>query len=406
MDPAQNNPPNGGQASDKPLAPTNMPPVPAPSDDPTLTPEQTDAILEENPSPPDFTESSISPIIVTPPSPSRPRAKIVGTILAVLILVIGIPAGILLVGQSQETRERAEDEETTDQGGGGGESDISGPSQEEIDAADEDPDLYEEWVAEGGNGSPGDFQEHLEAIGKQHADNPERYGFSPQKEEDVQGAADRDPDLYDRWVKEGGSGKVADFEKHVSAIGKRSADNPELYGYTLDKEIEIVDRDQTLYQRWLAEGGARGDREAFKKHLDAIGKQFPSNPERYGFKPEPIAAAGKEEDDGGPSFTAQCLNIKVYDTNWNQLSAIQLPGLKKGDPVRFAVVGGISHGTIDKARFRINDGTWQETAVKNPNNEYYVSYTIPQVTIQIVPPPPLTTKVEAQIHLKETNQWF
>lgn len=403
MDPAQDPNQQPSSVPPKPTTPT-VPPVDNPIT-PSASPEMVTVTEEPLPL---INEETIPPVITTPPSPSRPRAKIVGTILAVLILVIGIPAGILLVGQSQETRERAEEHEgeTT----GGAETDISGPSQEEIDAADINPgEVYEQWVSDGGSGKAEDFKDYLKGIEKPYPDDLERYGYSNETEQKANETTDHDPNLYDQWVRRGGSGKVEDFKTHLSEIRKQSPEIPGFYGYQIDKEREIVDRDPTLYDRWVAERGRKGDREAFKKHLDkiekgGIGKMFPTNPERYGFKPEPIGEATGDEEE--PAFTAQCLNIKVYNTNWNQLSAIQLPDLKKGDSVRFAVVGGNSHGTVDKARFRINDGTWQETANKNPNNEYYFAYTIPQVTIQTVPPPPITTKVEAQIHLKETNQWF
>lgn len=46
---------------------------------------------------------SISP----PPSPSSNKTKLIGTIAAVILLAVAIPAGIFLTGQSQETREKA-----------------------------------------------------------------------------------------------------------------------------------------------------------------------------------------------------------------------------------------------------------------------------------------------------------
>ncbi len=70
-------------------------------------------------------------------------------------------------------------------------------------------------------------------------------------------------------------------------------------------------------------------------------------------------------------------NIKAYDTNWNALSASQLSQLRSGDKVRFATLGQPA-AEFTKARFRINQGSWQETTTKKPNtDEFYLEYAIP-----------------------------
>lgn len=75
-------------------------------------------------------ESIIPPVVVTPPTPNRSRAKIVGSILALLILVVGIPTGVFLVNQQQEIRERAEDHDE-------GETAPVPPADEDEDDEDE-----------------------------------------------------------------------------------------------------------------------------------------------------------------------------------------------------------------------------------------------------------------------------
>lgn len=79
-----------------------------------------------------------------------------------------------------------------------------------------------------------------------------------------------------------------------------------------------------------------------------------------------------------PAVTAQCREIKAYDTSWNLLDAAKLSQLKTGNIVRFAVLGQTNTGTISKARFRVNTGTWQETTTKKPGTEeFYTEYTLP-----------------------------
>lgn len=78
-----------------------------------------------------------------------------------------------------------------------------------------------------------------------------------------------------------------------------------------------------------------------------------------------------------PGQTPQCLNIKAYDTNWNQLTAAQLSSLKAGDRVRFTV-SGTPANKIDKAKFKINGNQKPEVTQKKPGtDEYYDEYTIP-----------------------------
>lgn len=99
-----------------------------------------------------------------------------------------------------------------------------------------------------------------------------------------------------------------------------------------------------------------------------------------------------------PGLSASCLNIKAYDTNWNQLTAGQLAQLRPGARVRFTVSGFATSGTFDKAKFKIN-GVESETTSKKPSSsEFYYEYLIPTGT--------LTFTIEAQVHHLERNQWY
>lgn len=93
---------------------------------------------------------------------------------------------------------------------------------------------------------------------------------------------------------------------------------------------------------------------------------------------------------GGPS--AQCLDVKAYDTNWTQLTVAQLAQLRAGDRIRFTVAGtSVGGGSIDRARFRINGVQRPEVTQKKPGTEeYYDEYIIPSGTA--------TFTIHAQIH--------
>ena len=93
----------------------------------------------------------------------------------------------------------------------------------------------------------------------------------------------------------------------------------------------------------------------------------------------------------GGGVVAQCLNIRAFDTNWTELTTAQLPQLKAGDKVRFAVGGTASGGSFDKAKFKINGVERAEVTGKRPDSqEFFDEYTIPAGVT--------TFTINAQIH--------
>jgi hypothetical protein len=99
------------------------------------------------------------------------------------------------------------------------------------------------------------------------------------------------------------------------------------------------------------------------------------------------------------AIACECVIIKVYDTSWREYPERALSGIKPGDTVIFTVQGQTTQGTIDKARFKINGGDYQETTTKKAGTqEYYYQYTIPSTAISM--------NVEAQVHLVETESWY
>jgi len=96
--------------------------------------------------------------------------------------------------------------------------------------------------------------------------------------------------------------------------------------------------------------------------------------------------------------TAQCMNIRAFDTDWNELSTTELGELRVGDSVRFTVAGTTNSGTIGKARFIINGVTRAAVTQKRPgSNEFYDEYIIPEGTTSF--------SIRAQLN-HSTAGWF
>jgi len=96
--------------------------------------------------------------------------------------------------------------------------------------------------------------------------------------------------------------------------------------------------------------------------------------------------------------TAECSDVKAYNTSWVQLTQEQLNSLKPGSRVRFTVSGSASEGTFDKARFTINSSQKDPVSTKKPGTEeFYYEYVIPSGVNSF--------SVDAQVH-HSTLGWF
>jgi hypothetical protein len=99
------------------------------------------------------------------------------------------------------------------------------------------------------------------------------------------------------------------------------------------------------------------------------------------------------------AIACECVIIKVYDTDWRQYPERDLSSIKPGDTIIFTVQGQTTQGTIDKARFKINNGDYQETSSKKTGTEeYYYQYTVPNTATAM--------NIEAEVHLVETGSWY
>ncbi len=95
-------------------------------------------------------------------------------------------------------------------------------------------------------------------------------------------------------------------------------------------------------------------------------------------------------------ISAQCLNIKAFDKDWNELSMAELAKLKPKTIVRFTVVGSATSGSFDMGRFTINGVQRNPVTAKRPGTqEFYDEYTIPEIPTGQTS---LTITVNAEIH--------
>lgn len=72
-----------------------------------------------------------------------------------------------------------------------------------------------------------------------------------------------------------------------------------------------------------------------------------------------------------PQISAVCNEVKIYDIDWNLLTSSELSDLNTGDVIKFAVSGTTNDGSFDKARFSINGAGPLETSTKRTGTEEY-----------------------------------
>lgn len=81
------------------------------------------------------------------------------------------------------------------------------------------------------------------------------------------------------------------------------------------------------------------------------------------------------------ALSAQCVAIKMYDQNWDNLTAAEFSALTPGTVVRFAAGGTTTGGEFQAARFSINGTQRAEVTNKVPGREeFYDEYVIPENT--------------------------
>lgn len=465
---------------DQPIQPTDVPEPTSPPPTPTSEPP------EGGPPalPPD--ESVIPPVIpATPPTPAHSKAKIVGTILVFLILLIGIPVGVFLVQRVQEIRERAFEEVDCDPYGGfnryasqcdcgrmqpygemvsvavcndgttfplgptgvqceTGECpppeppppDCTNPDGNEGDRIRGDPYCIEgegcpsdpsvgigrvlvcqdsQWVETTPEctpecPAPGDITWSQCSV----TDGPEpnlpcgscsvtsvgagTMAFSC--ELDCGGSASNCPggsagtySIAHRWERcnNRGTGACTSSSSDYVESGDLGGPGP----WTIDGQ-STVNGSGTFPNPGC--GRVQVDVQMSAEGTDVAAGVYDTGKDCVEPTPAPTPPPPPPGEEEPPPTTAECKNIKAYDANFTQLSATQLAQLKPGDSVRFAVSGTTSSGSFDQARFRVNDGAWQQTTTKNSFGEFFIVFTVPSGVT--------TFKVEAEVHHADLNQWF
>lgn len=80
-----------------------------------------------------------------------------------------------------------------------------------------------------------------------------------------------------------------------------------------------------------------------------------------------------------PDATAQCVNIKAFDEEWNPLTIQDISTFQPGDTIRFSIAGQATEGEFLGARFSINGETRDPVTQLRPNtNEFYDEYILPE----------------------------
>ena len=100
-----------------------------------------------------------------------------------------------------------------------------------------------------------------------------------------------------------------------------------------------------------------------------------------GENPAPTSPPGATPSPSPAPITAQCQNVKAYSETWTLLTDTQLSALETGDDVNFCVAGVATGGSFDRARFTINNVLQPETTTVRPTStDFCHLYTIPAGT--------------------------
>ena len=84
-----------------------------------------------------------------------------------------------------------------------------------------------------------------------------------------------------------------------------------------------------------------------------------------------------------PPTQSQCQTIKIYDTDWNLLSAEDINNLSPRDTIYLTAEGTTTNGQITQAKFTVNDTERSPVSTKKPgSNEFFDEYVIPSGTTQ------------------------
>ncbi|MBL7036348.1 hypothetical protein ISR94_00680 [Candidatus Microgenomates bacterium] len=296
------------------------------------------------------------------------KGKFIATILGIFLLVGSIGAGVILVQQQQDIRERADPrpyEVAND--GPGGINDPGGGS-----GSTGGGDSGDGGGSGGGGGSaPVTTPFYTDANGVEYT--REEY----QALVDADNAITENAERIENEIILGGlgGGGVRPGEgENCNIITNPCAQGFVCHSQGGDASTSEICEPVALEQSCEAQGRTWTEN-MHGRGMTCCVQGYVENPSDDGCVPGSGGSGG-----GITTLTdsAQCLNIKAYDINWSPLTSTQLSQLTVGDVVRFTAAGQSPNGTFTKARFTINGILRSEVATKKPSTtEFYDEYTIP-----------------------------
>ncbi|MGB6838774.1 MAG: hypothetical protein WBD86_02415 [Microgenomates group bacterium] len=413
--PDENKPTNLNQPTDQVVTPStpqdapDVPTPPSPSTDTPLSPlmddgsvsppppiveekkesEQTTAQQQDNGAPADSSvDTDIPPVITTAGAPKRKFGKkTIATILGVLFLVGGIGAGVILVQQQQDIREKAAGGAECAGGVADGKYACSGYST--CVRCDNGRFVSVPNTTSGCPSPCGTAPAACVADGRCRGPN----------EDCCSGKSYLDTSCIptdDRC----GTKAAPTTPDHPNCNTNKALYSPSDCSGRLVKDHIIrefcnAEGDKYWCKEWQLDWGVPCWCEK-PSDYPHVGKDYWLKPAPGETKLECGTSPDPRCTGNGPGITASCLDIKAFDTEWNRIT--NLSTLKAGDVVRFTVSGSASSGSFDKARFIINSATRPEVTVKRPGTEeFYDEYTIPEDVTSFT--------INAQVH-HSTLGWF
>jgi len=377
---------------DNPVVPPTVPPQP-PIPEPVVPTFPSETDFPPPPPPAGVPEASDLPPIISPPAKKFRGKKMVATILGVLLLVGSLGAGIILVKQQQDIREKAEGITETI-------NCITNPGdkgccpQAEACPYQKDKNLLRNCHPPEGDGTPQDSL--CNEAGRREQCGPGRPWFCC-------------PKANGEWTKDM-SKCPTPTPTPTASPGPVSCN--ESCSATVPCSGSLI-----CYKSGDSSTGACRNPNCLQKTNCVCGTPSPTptpagcnkncnlsiNPQitceeglvcRSSSGATPISGAAgvcRNPDCPGrtscicptptpsypPGQLGRCVGIKAYDFNWNPL-ALDTAAIKIGDKINFAVKGEEGPGKYDQARFMVNGIEKPEWLTDKPHGTegFYITYTI------------------------------
>jgi hypothetical protein len=289
------------------------------------------------PAPEEATGPDLPPVISPPPAKKKfVGKKFIATILGILILVGGLGAGVVLVKQQQDIRERA---------------------------------LY----------SPDALIRQRERTGEckgrcciekcTNSQDTDSVIKDSQGQTIPREAAT--PNQVCLWADDMGKGSECSSYPINATLPYKEG------GYERDEVLNVLAVLNSNKAGAYCSGGScpqEGDTDIAGYYIAPNGKYYPI-----------ATTTGEKNGGGGGGATAQCLSIKAYSEGWTLLAAADLSQLHAGNKIHLCVSGVIPNATpksgypFDKAKFTVNGTVRAEVTTKNPSKdrEFCDLYEIP-----------------------------